>query len=357
VVATATNEYVGEVWVVAAAGSIQDIPVTVNGTNSQLYSFEVKPEDIKLNIYSGTSDITDQTNAVVVGQTISLRCALSVTNMTPTNYQWTIPGYAISNYVADVNSGTVYSNFSTINSNVDFYWVDGATNRQVQCSIMVNGQNLSAKAVFNIQRPNVEMTAEATGAITADTNYIYNAKFGTSFTFLHFGGAQIGTNSIPGVKFQLLSTDVAEQPVFFIQTGNSSEADKATNGVTYVGIGSGVDNGNDTNDYIYPLDAAYEGSVTVDSPGSSLSSGFTNVSISDSFTMYLMFQSTNVGAIAVPIKRMDWAWSATAVLTNAALNLWNVIPSAPPPNLVQLNSTSYPTWTNHMQPITWTPPL
>ena len=70
---------------------------------------DAQAEKVNLRILDAvntTVDYTDKTNTVIVGQKISLLCQLSLTNATPTNFQWTIPGYAISNYVADVNSGT-----------------------------------------------------------------------------------------------------------------------------------------------------------------------------------------------------------------------------------------------------------
>ena len=57
-------------------------------------------------------------------------------NLTPTGFQWDVPGVAISNYVADVNQGTVYTNFPKSGTNVSFYWVDGA-NRAVTCTASV----------------------------------------------------------------------------------------------------------------------------------------------------------------------------------------------------------------------------
>jgi len=85
--------------------------------------------------------LTGQTNKVIVGQQMNLKCQLMISNevitvFPLTNFQWTVPGFAISNYVvaADASSAVVYTNFPTTKSNVVFYWVDGASNRAVQCS-------------------------------------------------------------------------------------------------------------------------------------------------------------------------------------------------------------------------------
>jgi hypothetical protein len=319
-------------------------------------------EGLKLKIFLGasTNDIAGKTNTVIVGQKIELRCELSHTNLAITNYQWTIPGFAISNYIPSVNSGIVYSNFPTGNSNVAFFWVDGGSNRQLQCSLIVGGQKLSARAVFNIAMPNVQMTAEVLGTIGADTNHFYNVINGSSFTWLRFGGAVQGTNAIPGIRFSF-SPDMSGGYAF-IQIGNSAGNIAALNGTNYFFNDTGVDNGIDTNDFRYPLGEGASGwYITDDSPASYLANIYTNVTRHDSFTMYLMFEADIAAEkILVPLKKVNWSWSATAVLTNNPLNQWLVTSANLPSGLSVLNATQCPTWTNSLTPGQWvpsTPPL
>jgi hypothetical protein len=349
-----TNEN-GSVWgeMLLAASGNDPIDVTPKATRvymNQDYTFDKQVTNVTLRIVDAVTglDLTDKTTDVVVGQQISLLCKLSVTNAlltTLSNFQWTVPGYAISNYVATVNSGIVYSNFPTVNSNVVFYWVDGANNRQVQCSATVNGQQLSTKAVFDVQRPNIQLAVTVPGEIRADNNY---AKSGT---FLHFGGNSVGTNVIPGIKFEVQSTDI-DGEAFYIQTGNSYEQDMGIDGTNYVWTGSGVDNGTDLGNYEYRSD----GISTDDSPASSLFNTLTNVNRTDSFTMYLMFQPNVPGAkLMVPMNKVSWSWSGSAVLANASSNLWNLTSAVPPSNPTATDTTSYPTWTTHIQPGQWVP--
>jgi hypothetical protein len=138
--ATATNSDVVETYVEMPAGSVQGIPIEVSGrqnyaiTNAQAEAVEleiVNPANPFLNLSLGT-------NTVVSGQKIDLLCLAADTNVAITDYQWTIPGFAISNFVADATSGIVYSNFPTANSNVTYYWVDGGL-RQVECLVTVGG--------------------------------------------------------------------------------------------------------------------------------------------------------------------------------------------------------------------------
>jgi len=162
---TSTNANVGEMYIAMPAGSKRELPVSVvGGTN---YSFDVQAEEVTLRIFSGTNDVSDTTNTVIVGQQINLRCQLSLTNTALTDFQWTVPGYAISNYVADANSGIAYSNFPTTLSNVMFYWVDGASNRILTCSATVRGQKAVGMTTFYVLRPMAKVVTW-TGTVALD---------------------------------------------------------------------------------------------------------------------------------------------------------------------------------------------
>jgi hypothetical protein len=265
-----------------------------------------------------------------------------------TNYQWDIPDYAISNYVATVNSGTVYTNFCKTNETCEFYWVDGGA-KTVQGKILAFGQQLLAKTVFTVKRPNIGFLVTAPGEIRADNNYKLPG------TYLHFGGNKIGTNIVPGIKFEALSTDIDGQ-IFFIQVGSNFVAYSGADGTNYSGSGSGVDNGTDENDYQYRLDPTAGPFATTDLPASLLSNSVTSVSRADDFLMYLMFEPEISGEkLPVPIKEVHWSWSATAALTNTPLNLWSLTSRRAPENPQPTDTDRYPQWTNHMLPQRWTP--
>ena len=115
-VAPTTNGYVGEMYAVVPAGGVLDLPVKITGTNSSNDSFNITPSP-GLTIVDGNSgqDLTLQTNTVIVGQQMNLLCKTVTTNgPVLSNFKWTVPGYAISNYVvaADTNSAIVVTNFS-----------------------------------------------------------------------------------------------------------------------------------------------------------------------------------------------------------------------------------------------------
>jgi hypothetical protein len=208
---TATNAYVGEHFTTQPADSTNSLPLTITGANRA--SFVVNAEDMKLKMFMGTNttDIAGKTNEVVVGQKISLRCELSYTNAVLTNFQWTIPGFAISNYVADANSSIVYSNFPTVNSNIAFFWVDGG-NRQVECSAMLNGNAVRAKTTFKVIRPMPEFYAAVRDTVRVGTNhYVFGTNTGN--TFLHFGINTPGINNTDvGIAFVYTNAPILPGP-------------------------------------------------------------------------------------------------------------------------------------------------
>jgi hypothetical protein len=186
---TATNANVGEMYVSMPAGATQGLPYSAPGND--FYSIEVGAEDVKVKIIDNQSgvDLTGQTTNVVVGQKVSLRCELSMTNVSVDSYRWQVPGFAISNYVVDANSGIVYSNFSTNSSSTAFYWVDGGS-KEVRCTVAVAGKERHpGKAVFNVIRPNIDWIGTITGSVNVG---LYGSN-GLSVTF-----GSLTTNALGG---------------------------------------------------------------------------------------------------------------------------------------------------------------
>ncbi|HEY3762226.1 MAG TPA: hypothetical protein VGN23_10820, partial [Verrucomicrobiae bacterium] len=153
----------GETIVAAPAGKNWDITPSVIGlTNNCDYTFDVMATNLTVQIIDANTgnNLTGQTNTVIVGQQMNLLCQLSITNLpftnlVLTNFSWTVPGEAISNYVvaADASSAYVATNFPMTNYNVEFYWVDGTSNRTVQVSATINGINKYGAGSFQYLSP------------------------------------------------------------------------------------------------------------------------------------------------------------------------------------------------------------
>jgi hypothetical protein len=334
---TTTNADVGELYLTMPAGAVRDLPVTVSGMQNFIVA-DAQSEEVKLRIVDSlnhTIDYTDKLNTVVVGQKVSLLCQLSLTNAVPTNFQWTVPGFAISNFVvvAIPSSGTVYSNFSTTSSDIDFYWVDGGSNRQVECALAVQGQRAVAKTTFNVLRPTADWIAEPNAVVSVDDNYSRPA--------VHFGD-RYSTNQ--GMLFHYRNPDLKgySSPWVFkwAQVGTIyARGNTFTNNVGIETRGAGLD-------VIFPVNAWFSPTSSgddQDDPGEWTYERY-KLLRQDSFTNYLMFQTLGATSIPVPIKRIEWCWSGLA--TNDLPNGWALM-SSPTDFCINRNNTDtleFPVW-------------
>jgi hypothetical protein len=251
---------------------------------------------------------------------MNLLCQLNTTNFTATNFQWTVPGYAISNYLvaADSNSAVLYTSFPTNSTNAVFYWVDGATNRIVQCTATIQGKQVTAQATFDVLRPMPSFFLANAGVVAADTNY---SKSGL---WLHFG-MNSGTNV--GIAMTLTNVPINPNSGFFYgeyfltQLVSSDKKADMTEGTNVVGLQRdlvGLDNQLQygAGGFIFPA-ALTSNPLWTDSPGIRFGGPIGWVSDSGSFNSYLMFQPLGTHCIAVPMCVGTWGWSGSAV-TNGA---------------------------------------
>lgn len=144
------------------------------------------------------------------------------------NFVWTVPGYAISNFVVavDSSSGIVVSNFSTTRSNVFFYWVDGGGNRVIKCTATFDGKTVVGKTTLNVLRPIAGVTA-TTGSIGLDDKgvLVTNGVAGTNIFGLHYG--IVSPFGIPGITFVtnlLTLPSGAHGHIEWVQLVNSASA-------------------------------------------------------------------------------------------------------------------------------------
>jgi hypothetical protein len=274
------------------------------------------PTDTKyLRIYFNGTDVTDTNTTVIVGQQITLTCTNAPGTPALSNFSWSVPGYAISNY--DVVNGLLYTNFPLTNSTVTFYWVDGGsahvtTTASVTCSPMCGGL------------PSASITT-ATTSVTVDTN-LHRLRFavGTNngITF---------SNTISGVPTNFASSLVWAQ-VVTSSTRNVTES----NGTVHVLMHTNSLGTNCPPPYLDALPyTAYVGNSPVDSPSMALlGPPYVGVAAYDQFEMWMMFQPS--GGICVPLRAVNWFWSGSATNSGGG---WTFQSS--PTNSV--NPTDYPT--------------
>jgi hypothetical protein len=293
-----------------------------------------------LDANNGNANLSSQTNTVIVGQQMNLTCQLSVTNSYMTsfplsNFQWTVPGYAISNYVvaADTSSAMVITNFPTSNTNVTFYWVDGASNRIVQCSATVNGKTITGQAAFNVLRPTDTVQAKS-GIVTIDGIYGEpTLRFGVNIAGLTGMGF---SNSITMPNGYTGNTNIqwVQEGISFLETEETNDG----SGIWY-STGQPTNNVLDTF-YPYPPDSA---STASDSPHSRGLNNYIAVTCSGHFNMWLMFKPD--GGQWVPLRSVNWSWSGTG--TND-FGLWVLSSHTNSINPSDINTSTYPVWTQNL---------
>lgn len=293
------------------------------------------------------TNLTAQANTVIVGQQINLGCQLNVTNALLsnsmlTNFQWTVPGDAISNYVANGQSGTVYTNFATTNSTAVFYWVDATTNRIVQVSATVSGATVAGQATFNLIAPSANLIAFTNGPVAVDAG----GDIPGGGISLHWGDPPI---LAPTTNYGIVvwATNIVlngcpgNSTFLFVQTGTIQAEHNYTNGTSLRYSGSGLDS-------YYPAGnfEAYDEvplPYYVDYPAEPVA-GSAEVWRSDTFTSYLLFQPPTSNSIPVPLKKLQWSWSGLAQINGA--DGWEVLSSSTALYNVNVNA-GYPTWTSN----------
>jgi hypothetical protein len=236
------------------------------------------------------------------------------------------------------------TNFPTTNSNVQFYWVDGGSNRIVQCSAMVDGIIISNQAVFNVLRPIAKIIPQTTSV---------KVQFKAGVTSLIFAGS---TNS-DGIIFPY-SNNV---PVNFsgliewvqVDTSPVSELED-TNLANHVFT---EEKSGPYLDTTYPYMQTNFG-YPVDSPNiklSSLTGKYTTAIESDTMEMWLLFQPTN--GIPVPLRAVNWYWSGTATNNPSGTDGWGLESGTNTVNPADFDTETYPVWNDNVINGTWIPPL
>jgi hypothetical protein len=279
-----------------------------------------KKYKLLINWDNGAGDITDTNATAVVGQRISLSCGLAPDGGPPvTNYQWTIPGYAVSNYTADAYSAKVWTNFLTTTNSVQYYWVDGGL-KQVSCTATAGGFAFTAETTFNVLRPDATWILTPKSHVAVDTNY-YGGIPG--WCYLHTGVGHT-TNDV-GMLYEYHATDLKGYSrtynFSFVQIAsfdwkiNLDLGLPGTNVASKCLAGRGLDNGElglngrPAADYWYER-WFFSSGYADDTPSDWLMSAYYFDWRRDNFECYLLFQPD--GGIPVPIKLATWNWYGRA---------------------------------------------
>jgi hypothetical protein len=287
---------------------------------------------IEAKIKQDNNDITGTTHDVIVGQKISLSVEVLPAGTSTTNNQWTIPEKKIANYVVnyddadrDHSTATVTPLSNPTSTSVTFYWVDGGDGRQVKFSFKVLGKSFNAKATFNVKRPTVTFTSTSVSNVAND--FACN-----TFRELHYGCTNPPRGLGPaGVTFAVANLSIPSGfmgTTELVQVVNSITRTKlktTTQQLTLSGMGL--------------LDTSFPYGLLYDSPSQPFALDDLQVTVSDSFSMYLIFKSSLPDSIWVPLKKINWSWGGDALQSGTLTS------SSHSGNQVGTDATDPPTWT------------
>jgi len=363
VVSTGITNTDGTTWgltsITAPTGVPVPLPITATLSNAN-GTFVPSIQLAHLAIVDTNSgvDFTMQTsNTVIVGQQMNLTAQLMignqvVTNIALANFQWTVPGMTFSNYVANDFSGKLYTDFTTANSNVVFYWLDGANNRTVQCTATMKGSPVTAQAAFNVLRPRAQITATG-GTVALDQFF----SFPYNNFRLHCGILNVDyAGMLYSASVTLPPGYTGQTNLEWVQKVSALGRVHATNGVWYRWDVNVTPQALDTS---YPFNDTPNDPKPWDAPASQVLGSFNGVSYSEDFTMWLMFKPDGDNAQWVPLRKVNWHWDgAGSLVTNGLAVNWVLTNTNNPGNPLDTISFDHPQWdwnannTNHFR---WLP--
>jgi hypothetical protein len=280
---------------------------------------------------------------VIVGQQISLRVDVQPPGRAFSNPQWTIPGRRLSNFViAPDGSSSTFTDLTNLAvKDIDYYWYDGGNNRDASFSAQIGGRNITRKARFNVVRPTVNNLRAVQHAIFADDFFSIGEGW-----YLHYGDPVLA----PGIEFLYDSISIPsgfQGGTAWVQLAESAFRRRQLNSGGWERfLQFGCDGG-------FPYTELNKNSAD-DSPNNPLTSDLSRVEAADNFNMYILFKPSiqNTNTIYVPLRRINWGWTAAAVRSGSSWSLSG--PTSRPYNFN--DDFIFPHWTRIIDPgAPWTP--
>jgi hypothetical protein len=295
-------------------------------------------------LFTGTK-VTGLNTTVIVGQRINLTYSPAPGAPAWSNFSWSVPGYAISNY--DIVDGILYSNFPTNTSALNFYWVTAGTN-QVSCSAVCGGASNTATTTFTVLTPTFTLadlhSAWATNCLENGTQYLglgdqnnYGAMTYDVFILTNYPSSAHYAGS---ADITQLINRSATNAFNSYTTGNQYFLDTEPFYTTHAASPNNVPPVSSAVPLPFSDGPSYEEKYSI------LLQWFTT-SVSDQFQDFIMFRPNNgqpASNIYVPLGEITWSWSAT---NRTVYNFWPPIPLVSTvirPTVI--GSTNFPQWTH-----------
>ena len=307
----------------------------------------VKFTVVGIDITGGGSPLPGTATNVMVGQHIVLDGVVSAGNAKVTNIQWTVPGNRIRNYTQSQDLDDSKGVVETLDAadlkadHVEYYWIDGGTNLNVNLSIVINGIHFSADTYFNVLRPTATMESRTTRnehpIDIINNNYMGlgtpDATDTNGITWTAYVESPIGGS----IAFtQLVNSDC----IFTYPTGRSLEL--STRGEFMLDTNTQY-----ANEYL-PI-AANTGAILIstDSPGGPVGSG-NHVSNTGYFETFLMYKPDGLDSIWVTLRQLHWWWSGDASPLSGTPAKWILDGSDYSHDPTSMDSILLPQWEHNV---------
>ena len=290
---------------------------------------------LSLNITDGSGNnisSANSNNVVIVGQGVGLTA--QTCGGTFSNFVWNVAGSAFSSYSANYQTGKVVTVFPLTNSSVSFYWKDGGS-KSVSCSAVCAGVSCSTNVTITVVRPTAQIISK-TGIVGLDAGALHD---GVNTSISTVGISFTNTLTMPSGYYNSGDTNYS---IEWVQKITSTVRRLQTNNVSGDWYRLSASDVLDTT-YPYPFDAGY-GNESSDSPSQGLGGTlYKSASVNDSFTRWLLFKPD--GGEWVPLRQVNWSWSAAASLVGGT---WSLTSGTNSPNPTDSDSTAHPEWTDNI---------
>jgi hypothetical protein len=310
--------------------------------------------NVQPSIMFNGQNIAGSTQSVVVGQQIALTASYG--NITPTSQSWTVPGTgsnpptAVGGFSIGPSSTTGGTTAVTLNQqSTTFYW--SIPNNPNTVTFTLNygsGQTATAQANFTVagvSSPSMSVQSPTNGTLSINTLTGCSQQSGGPYlVYGSVSGPAPGcTGTTTGQAGILFTNPSGTQPsgggsFSFVQLINSDTRSYSSNaGSLTCSHSAGLDGQ-------YPYAGQASATSATDAPEAPLPSTYTSASRSFNATMYLMWTSSQVNSIPVPLVYQTWQFSGSTTQSNGT---WGTPSgSGGPVGGVTATNGSYPTWGN-----------
>jgi hypothetical protein len=318
--------------------AILDVTPTITGASGNqnyIYAFTVEAQRMRLRVYEGMNDLTHRTTENWIGANVALTATLegreafenAGVTVALANVSWAVPTTkAFDFYYHDI--GVLDEIFPTDQPSVNFHWrdaIDPAT-VSVSAQAIVNGTAFAlgpAPTQYKVNRPNPGFSAARTGTIQVIDGTL---SFGTIYDH--------------GITFTATFSPIGEWD--FFQVVHASEVlVQKTSGCT-LKTTSGADGEQPYEKVPFPNGLGFN---AFDSPNILLPNDAYRVRRTDIYKSWLMFRPPD--GCYVPVKKMNWGWSGTAIKSGSA---WIIDLNDPPVDSIGQSdhTTVFPVWTSYV---------